>query len=131
MGYTDYTAVAIIFLERFLFIMAITIPFDIRDVEVDSGTGLSTLPHILGVTRSKILAIILLIFAGVVTFFLVAQGVYQIDIFWPYSIFVVITALLIWGTRADRSDYYYSGLLDGTMMLLYLLITTWYLVSHC
>jgi len=121
-GYTDPASASLIFLERFLFVIAITIPFDIRDMEVDAGTGLRTLPHLLGVPRSKILAILLLFFSAIIGIILFAQGVYPADMQPLYSIFIVITSLLIWGSRTGRSDYYYSGLLDGTMILLYLLL---------
>jgi len=121
-GFAEPTTITLIFLERFLFIIAITIPFDIRDMEVDSSTGLRTLPHVLGVSRSKVLAVLLLGLSGVVAGVLLAQGVYPHGILIPYVAFLMITALLIWEARAGRSDDYYSGLLDGTMLLLYLLV---------
>ncbi len=121
-GYSETIPITLIFIERFLFIIAITIPFDIRDMDVDTETGLQTLPHILGITRSKILAISLLGLSAVVAYVLLAQGVYAQGILWSYAIFLTITALLIWRSHAGHSDYFYSGLLDGTMLLLYLLL---------
>jgi hypothetical protein len=49
----------IIFLQRFLFVVVITIPFDIRDVSYDA-TSLKTLPQILGVEKAKRLGLFLL-----------------------------------------------------------------------
>lgn len=121
-GYTDIAILSLIFIERFLFIVAITIPFDIRDMDVDSGTGLRTLPHVLGVTRSKLLAIVLLLCSAAVAAFMIAQDVYHVEILWPYIAFIAITASLIWGAHQKRGDYYFSGLLDGTMILLYLIL---------
>ena len=131
--YIDYSKslpITLIFLERFLFIVAITIPFDIRDIEVDAGTGLQTLPHLLGITKSKILAILLLFLSTAIAVLLFTQGVYPLDAQWSYAIFIPITALLIWGSRAGRSDYYYSGLLDGTMLLLFLLLITQQFIAN-
>jgi 4-hydroxybenzoate polyprenyltransferase len=127
-GYTEAIPVAMIFIERFLFVIAITIPFDIRDIEVDTATGLRTLPHQLGVPGSKILALLLLMASAGIAFLLLTRGVYPNGIIWPYSVFLVITAVLIWGSRTRRGDYYYSGLLDGTMLLLYLLLVIEHLV---
>jgi hypothetical protein len=45
-----------LFPERFAFIFAITIPFDIRDFRVDKAAEVQTLPHALGIDRSLLLA---------------------------------------------------------------------------
>lgn len=50
----------IMFLQRFLFVMAITIPFDIRDMRLDLP-DLKTLPQLIGVGYSKALAIMLIV----------------------------------------------------------------------
>lgn len=44
----------ILFIQRFLLIIAITIPFDIRDVHIDSP-DLRTLPQTIGIKKSKII----------------------------------------------------------------------------
>ena len=49
----------IVFLQRFLFVVVITIPFDIRDVNYDASS-LKTLPSILGLKKTKRLGLFLL-----------------------------------------------------------------------
>ena len=49
--------VIIMLIERFLFVLAITIPFDLRDIDHDTPE-LFTLPHVIGVRKSKIVGII-------------------------------------------------------------------------
>ena len=57
------------FVQRFLFVLAITVPFDIRDLQLDDP-DLATLPQTIGVSKSKLLAIgalfvfVLLFFSG-------------------------------------------------------------------
>ncbi len=46
----------VVFCQRFLLVLAITIPFDIRDLQLDEP-DLATLPQIMGVNQSKILAL--------------------------------------------------------------------------
>lgn len=46
----------VVFVQRFLFVLAITIPFDIRDLQLDEA-DLATLPQIIGVSKSKLLAL--------------------------------------------------------------------------
>lgn len=48
--------IALMMVERFLFVFAITIPFDIRDMESDRKSGLKTLPLIVGESMSLKLA---------------------------------------------------------------------------
>ncbi len=129
-GFTESGPLVLIFIERFLFVFAITIPFDIRDMDVDNGTGLRTLPHVLGIKQSKILAVAVLTLSTGATALLVTREIYSADIVQPYSVFFILAALLIWGSNSKRSDYYYSGLLDGTMMLLYLLLVIWRFFSY-
>jgi len=47
-------------IERFIFIFAITLPFDVRDIQEDEGSKLQTLPMLVGVRNALILSGILL-----------------------------------------------------------------------
>ena len=59
-----------IFIERSLFIFAITLPFDIRDMEIEKANGVKTIPAMIGAQNSIYLGMgILLIWVGV-NFFL-------------------------------------------------------------
>jgi 4-hydroxybenzoate polyprenyltransferase len=116
-GYAEWTSGVLLFIERALFIFAITIPFDIRDIYVDDTSGLRTLPQVIGVRRSKLLAILILGISAMLTFVLIAMEVYDLRLVIPYLICWCITALLIWKSQIEMDDHYYSGLLDGTMFL--------------
>ena len=106
---------ALLFIERMLFIFAIAIPFDIRDMRVDDSSGVKTLPQALGIQRAKFLAIGLLAFSAVLTWVLIRMQTYDSRLLFPYSICLLITGGLIWNSRTDMDDHYYSGLVDGTM----------------
>ena len=56
-------------IQRFVFIFVLTIPFDIRDINVDM-IELKTIPQILGIRRSKLLGILLLIFNTSIFYFI-------------------------------------------------------------
>lgn len=56
------------FISLFLFVFAITIPFDIRDLQYDTK-NIVTIPLFFGVRRAKSIAIYLLIICGVICFF--------------------------------------------------------------
>src|SRR5690606_33529009 len=52
------------FAERFFFILAITIPFDIRDQKFDSHSFLKTLPLLIGEKKAKLVSVGCMIISG-------------------------------------------------------------------
>ena len=66
-GYQFNFNVYVEFVQRLLFLIALILPFDIRDVNVDSKL-LKTIPQLLGVTTSKIVGYVLLIVFVVLEF---------------------------------------------------------------
>jgi 4-hydroxybenzoate polyprenyltransferase len=105
--------------ERALFIFAITLPFDIRDHESDKRMKLTTIPSLIGIGKAKALSIImLLIFIGLC--YLHYYSSINIEIAMVIS--VVSTALLILGTHHRRHEYYFTGLLDSTIILQFMLV---------
>lgn len=109
---SDYFFVAAIF----LYILGITVPFDIRDLKYDRKS-LKTLPQIFGEKGSKFMAILIL--AGSVTIFTI---LFQRNYISPnlFSLAIAILSLsliLILLSNKDRSNHFYTGLIDGTMVL--------------
>jgi 4-hydroxybenzoate polyprenyltransferase len=94
------------FLERFLWTMALTIPFDVRDVKMDAQS-IKTLPHVIGPRNSIYLAhaCIWLSFALMVLVF----GLPLVSTFLLYLFFAV--AIIV--ARAELGDLYYSFFIEG------------------
>ncbi len=112
-----------IFIRRFFFIFAITIPFDIRDMDYDRKKGTSTIPLILGTFRAKQLSFLAL---GLFVVATLTQYFWLQDISKAYLMALCISALVSGGVirYADfkRRDYYYGFYLEGMMLLQSLLI---------
>lgn len=107
-------------LERFFFILAITIPFDIRDYQFDSHSKLKTFPLVFGIRKSKIIALIFLGFSLAVNLVLLK---YQPILFlYPITLSLIIAGLIIWKANKDSSEFYYSFLVEGTMIIQALLV---------
>ncbi len=110
-------------LERICFIFAITLAFDIRDLKIDQKTALNTLPAYLGIKGSKRLAWLLLFLMVGVVLINVWMGTYS------YAVGIALVAsagssgFLVQKATADRPDYYYTALLDGTIVLQLLLVS--------
>ena len=103
-------------IERATFVFAITIPFDIRDLMLDASSSTATLPGHFGLKRAKWMALGSL---GVTTLAVLANtylGAYGTGATAALLLSVGSSAALIWGATPERHDYYFSGLLDGTMV---------------
>jgi 1,4-dihydroxy-2-naphthoate octaprenyltransferase len=103
---------------QFFLVNAICIPFDIRDLEVDKLKKVQSIPNIFGVTASKIYAIAMLL-----VYFLLSVFFSQINYF-SFSNLALATLLTfcyalctILFTNQNRSDYFFSFLVDGAMLL--------------
>ena len=105
------------FLRRFLFVLAITIIFDIRDVERDRATGTVTLPGTIGVERARYFAwISLSLFAVLVA---LIPGETDCLALWLSA---GATGYVVWHTHPRKSEYFFSVVADGMMVLQFLLI---------
>lgn len=111
-------SVLIWFVACALMIFSITIPFDIRDLHYD-GEKLRTLPAILGLKKSIYLAlaalVISVILVGIVAFYYHDGGM---PVFAGYLTWSIITGTLIAKSTPQRHEFYFSFLIDGTMILL-------------
>lgn len=104
-------------LERALFIFAITIPFDIRDREVDSQTNVRTLATKYSNHKLKCISWLALIVAGVISILLYTQDIYSSITMTPVVLTYLISAYLVHLTNGSRSDYFFTGMMDGLMAL--------------
>lgn len=108
--------------ERLFFVFAITIPFDIRDLHIDQHTRVYTLPSRLGIRRALTIALTLLGISTLFSWFLFRIDVYSTMMWTGWLASAVVAGGLILGTTPQRNDYYFTGWLDGTMILQFLLI---------
>lgn len=111
------SAISLITLEKTLFILAITLPFDVRDLQVDASNQVKTLPSILGAKKSYTLAYSLMNLAIILVISLTFLGTYSFTAGILISIGYLITIISIYLSRGKEDDYYYSLLLDGTIIL--------------
>lgn len=102
-----------LFARRALFILAITLPFDVRDAARDADAGVRTLPHVLGPKHTRAVAWALM--AGCVALD-AWRAQAQAPLLVASAISVACTcALLLFMTR-PRHDMYYALGLDGVML---------------
>jgi len=117
LGLEQQLSTILMCLERVCFVFAITIPFDIRDLEIDQFNKVKTIPSRYGIKKSKAIALFLLAMAlGFAYLNLYTLGISAWQ-FLAYLLSSLVAAVLIMKSTGERHDYYYTGLLDGTMIL--------------
>ena len=101
----------------FCFMMAICIPFDLRDLEVDAADNVSTLPNLIGENKAKQLALAFILLYITLIFPEYFLGVITYKIFIALLFSAVINLVIVFMSNSMRNEYYYVALLDGTMIL--------------
>ena len=112
----------LLFTERMLFIFAITLPFDIRDLEIDQHTKVTTIPKKIGISKSIYLSLVCLALMILISSYLFAIHFYTPATYLALLISFLITARLISLSPRYTHDYFYTGALDGMMILQALLV---------
>lgn len=102
--------------ERALFVFAITIPFDIRDMIEDERQGLKTIPLFIGERQSRMISVLMLVVFIIVTAIHYAHTS-QVFLAVALSISALTTMWLITQERIRQLPMYHYGILDGTMLL--------------
>lgn len=110
----DTQEVMLLLTERMLFVFAITIPFDIRDMEGDIKSNLKTIPIILGEKKSIRLAALSLCLFFALSFFHYYNS--PLAYILPALLLSASSTLLfLFHKKIKKRRYYYYSILDGTM----------------
>ena len=103
------------FAQRFLFIIAITIPFDIRDAQFDLPE-LATLPQVLGVNRARniaVLSMLLFILLGATL-----NGLQSNLFYADLTLMLISTGLILYCTQ-KRNRFYTAFWIEALPILWY------------
>jgi 4-hydroxybenzoate polyprenyltransferase len=94
-----------IFFITWLFISALVLPFDIRDMNNDDVV---TFPILIGVEKTKILAYLLIFISGLLSVFYLNLefGIY-------FFLTIIITFILIYFSENDNREAYFSFLVES------------------
>ncbi|MBB6002821.1 UbiA family prenyltransferase [Arcicella rosea] len=111
----DFLHVSLMLIERFLFVFAIAIPFDIRDMQGDEQSGLKTIPLVIGVKKSMNLA------NALIMLFLIVSLLHYYDsvsfILLAFALSAISTLFILNSKSLQKWSFYHYGILDGTMLL--------------
>jgi 4-hydroxybenzoate polyprenyltransferase len=105
----------LLFAERFLFVFAITLPFDIRDRALDQASDIKTIPVRVGVRTSK--AMVAAAVAAYLALKIVHYGLESPIVLVPAAVSAGYIVLLLAALSEARHDYYFSLLWDGAIFV--------------
>ncbi|WP_103863652.1 hypothetical protein [Aquimarina sp. I32.4] len=92
-------------IQRFLFVVVMMLPFEVRDLEYDAE-DLETVPQKIGITRTKVFGSILLVVFLLLTY-LKGEILYSAEIL-STILLTIISLFFLWGTEKKQSEYYCS-----------------------
>jgi hypothetical protein len=104
-------------LQRFIFVIALMLPFEIHDLQYDS-LKLSTIPQKIGIKKTKFIGILLIMLFFFLEFFKNELNKNQIII---TLIISLITALFLNFSKKNQNDYYSSFWVEGIPIIWFLL----------
>jgi len=111
---------------RFFFILALCIPFDIRDIEIDKRAGLKTIPNNIGEENSYRLAYMSLLISaliGLIHYLNSATPYFALSI----GISAIISAIAIYNANKRLNNLYLYGVIDGQIIVqsIFILMSSW------
>ena len=113
-GLSSNLSSSILFVEKALFIFAITLPFDIRDLEVDKVSGVITIPQLLGKQRAIWLALFCILLCMILVY---VNNLYRANSTLAMLFSYCFTIYYLYRTEAKRTDLFYSFGMDGMMVI--------------
>ena len=104
------------FIQCFLFVFAITLPFDVRDLPFDKQTNLKTIPLLIGINNTIIVTVMLLSCSLAIFYLLPVANNSLLGLMFGHCITIVITLF----TSAKRKELFYAGWVESTVIILWL-----------
>ncbi len=97
----------ILFFGQFLFVTAITLPFDLRDIHTDQAQGLRTIAQGIG-TRPTIYMALACLLGATICFGYLGYWVVALHNFWAMCV--------VLGAKPQRHELYFTGLIDSLLI---------------
>jgi 4-hydroxybenzoate polyprenyltransferase len=122
--------VMLMFLTQFIFILFITLPFDINDAETDKASNVKTIPAVLGIKPSKyiVLALGIIYSFSILFMFMLVNWNHMPNKYLTDSTIISIWILLILlqiftFLKSDKvSKWWIKIIYDGSMMIYFMIV---------
>ncbi|TYA69829.1 UbiA prenyltransferase family protein [Seonamhaeicola marinus] len=119
-GANWHTDILILGIQRYLFIIVLMFPFEIRDLKFDS-LKLSTIPQRIGVRNTKVIGFVLLVIIILLDLLKVRFVLYEFAVL---SVFMMLTLVLLLKAEKTQDKYYSAFWVEGIPILWALALLT-------
>ena len=107
----------ITFIQQILFVIVITLPFDIRDLKYDNSS-LKTLPQQLGVSKTKVVGVLLIILFFILEIIKTTNN----NSIWIVLIITIFSAALLLKSTKNQSKYYSAFVVESLPIVWFLMV---------
>ncbi len=114
----DYMVVDFFF-QRIFFVIAISIPFDMRDLKVDD---IKTIPNRFGIYNSKLFGWFCLLIVQVLLIIDVITNKISLSVFIALFISIELTSLILYFSNQNRSFFFYGIIVEGLSIIMCLFV---------
>lgn len=118
-------AVVLLAVERAAFIFLLALSFDVRDLAIDGSMQVRTLPALLGTEGTRYAGAVAASLVVVSSTVLWLIGSVTIGYVAAIMLTAVLALLALWWAHPYRHDYYYTGWVDGLMIVMLGLVVWW------
>ena len=122
------TVIYLTFFQRFLLVFVLTLPFEIRDLQYDDST-LETLPQRVGVKKTKIIGIVILVLVVLMELFDDSIKLNYLVSLW---IIMIVILIFLLNSKKKQSKYFSSFWVESIPILwfvIFLLLKTYFAIS--
>ena len=107
----------LLLIEKCCFFLALTIPFDLRDAQIDQEQGVKTLGNLLSLDFNKKIIAIASCLSALLTIYFGIVGFYSLALMlWALGFYAALVLLTYYSTR-QSSELYFLGILDGVILV--------------
>jgi 4-hydroxybenzoate polyprenyltransferase len=110
------------FLSVALFIFALCIPFEIRDIQLEFSRGIKTIPVVYGIRVAKTSGFLALLISMFLQIYKFSQDLFSAYTLIALMISLFITMLIVLLSAEKPSDMYCKFFVDGIMILQFILV---------
>jgi len=116
----DANDIWILFILNFIYIFALVIPFDIRDLDFDEPEK-KTIPQLIGIRAAKHTAITLLVICGLLSLILSKGALFLIPVY-------IVSIIVLFQVNERKKELFYAYGIDGLILLFP--FSTWIVKSY-
>ena len=116
----DANDIWILFILNFIYIFALVIPFDIRDLDFDEPEK-KTIPQLIGIRAAKHTAITLLVVCGLLSLLLSKGALFLIPVY-------IVSIIVLFQVNERKKELFYAFGIDGLILLFP--FSTWIVKSY-